>query len=442
MLWASVWALIGKVASGLLTIAVAALLSRLLTPSDLGAYFLMFSVVALSAIIGKFGLDQVALKGVAKYLAENKQADIKALLRFVLSWSAITAIGVSAIYVLIGDDIVEHLFDVKHSVLLVALLAAWILMLVMHGVLTETLRGFHAIGAASLTAALIPAFTWVFLVILFYTQQIAPLEVVLILTVAAVFGAVVVAGTLVYKQANKLAVGGSALSVDQKKQIMTPALAFLITNIMLFAVTQADIWILGIFESQEEVAVYGAASRLALTTMMITSLLYAVLPSRVVEYYSRNRRSELEQLLKKSAGFATVAALPIMMIFLIFPVFVLSIVYGSYYEKGADILMILTFAQFVHVVTGMRGYVLMLTGHERLQMKISVLGGVLNILFCIIGVTWGGALGVAIGAASALVIQCMLELIAVRRNIGLWTYSSFNFYSDIAPFVASVMKWR
>jgi O-antigen/teichoic acid export membrane protein len=57
LLSGSAWALTGKAASVLAALMVNALLARLLSPQDFGAYFLALSTVYLGTTVGALGLN-------------------------------------------------------------------------------------------------------------------------------------------------------------------------------------------------------------------------------------------------------------------------------------------------------------------------------------------------------------------------------------------------
>ena len=66
LLSGSAWTLTGKAASVLAALIVNALLARLLSPQDFGAYFLAFSMVYLGATVGALGLNQLVVRFVAE----------------------------------------------------------------------------------------------------------------------------------------------------------------------------------------------------------------------------------------------------------------------------------------------------------------------------------------------------------------------------------------
>lgn len=116
---------------------------------------------------------------------------------------------------------------------------------------------------------------------------------------------------------------------------------------------------------------------------------------------------------------------PVFIGILLFSNSVLHILFSEFYADAGPVLFALAIVKLFNISTSTQDYILMLTGHGRLQMKVTIFAGILNIVFCIVGVIYFGILGVAIGAASALILQCVFEMVAVRRQMGLWTHLSF-----------------
>ena len=59
------WATMGKVVFALCTLALNALITRLLSPEEVGAYYLMLSIVSIGALIAQFGVHQAIIRVIA-----------------------------------------------------------------------------------------------------------------------------------------------------------------------------------------------------------------------------------------------------------------------------------------------------------------------------------------------------------------------------------------
>ncbi len=200
----------------------------------------------------------------------------------------------------------------------------------------------------------------------------------------------------------------------------------LITNLTRFALTQADLWILGAFRAQNSVALYGAALRLVALIAMPLMLVNAVVPPLIAEMSVQYRKKELETWLRRTATITALPALCALLIFILFGQFILATLYGEFYSAAALILAILSAGQIANVWSGSCGLTLMMTGHHRTLMKITIFCGIATVTAALWAVRNYGAPGVAIAASSGLVLQNLLMLFYAKRKTGIWTHVNLN----------------
>lgn len=447
------WALSGRVATIGAAFATSILLARLLSPQDLGAYFLAFSIVLLGTMIGTFGLTQVVVRFVAESMGLKRFGRTRRVVVTVFALGGLGALSVGLVYLLFGDVLAANLFHAPALAAVTGLVAGWIVVTTLQNLLAETFRGFHDIrlatafgglgplgGGGLITAVLLTAslgLFWMF-------QGETTLASVLLLAIGAGSVSALLAGWTLYRKVGSLPPqdvksAEARLGVGETLQVAWP---LMMISLSLFLLTQADIWVLGIFRSQEEVAIYGAASRLAVVTLLVNHILYAILPPLIAEKYATGETAMLERVLRTGATISAVIAFPIFAAFILGSDEILRLVYGDYYGSGGWILKLLSLGLFVNVVTGIRGYVLMMTGGERLQLVISLVGGTMNILLCTLGAVFWGMYGVAFAAMVVMILQCLTELVAVRMRLGLWTHVSLNSIRDLRRLLASQMPVR
>jgi O-antigen/teichoic acid export membrane protein len=244
---------------------------------------------------------------------------------------------------------------------------------------------------------------------------------VLVSLVGSAFVATVVLVILVSRELHGLTNKGS---LPSRSRLFHLAFPFWVTNAVLLVLVQADIWIVGASASTDSLALYAAAFRLAPFGLVVTSLLYWTLPPFLIERFTVNDRAGMENLLRGAATLSTLLTLPLLIPMLLAPGLLLRAVYGPFYEQAAPVLMVLTFGVAVQVATGMRGYVLMLTGHQWQQMGITLIAAALNVAGGLIAAETVGPIGVAAVSAGAVTIQVIAELVYVRRSLGIWTHFS------------------
>ena len=190
--------------------------------------------------------------------------------------------------------------------------------------------------------------------------------------------------------------------------------------LMNMVITWSPMLFLGVWESSENVGIYSAASRTAMLTSFVLVAVNSIAAPKFAALYQQGDIQALGNVARDSAKIMIVLASPALLLFLLFPEWVLS-VFGEEFKQGAVVLMILSVGQFINVATGSVGYLLMMSGHERLMRN--------NLLFCAIVCVllnlWlipnYGIVGAAISAAITLSMQNIIAMILVSNKLNIMT---------------------
>jgi O-antigen/teichoic acid export membrane protein len=119
--------------------------------------------------------------------------------------------------------------------------------------------------------------------------------------------AVLLAGSLVLRRRLVgLARHGAGLTTGAVLRHGPP---FLLVRLNIWLLGGADLWILGMFRPAEEVAIYGAASRVALIAGTPLVVANAALAPISAELHSQGQRQRLERLVQAAATLSTLPSL-------------------------------------------------------------------------------------------------------------------------------------
>jgi O-antigen/teichoic acid export membrane protein len=174
------------------------------------------------------------------------------------------------------------------------------------------------------------------------------------------------------------------------------------------------------------VALYGAASRLVFFVATPLIVVSQVVPPIIAELHARGERKQLERTLR---SVSTVAGLPAALVlgaFIVAGSFILSIAYGPYFRGAATVLVILSFARLTAVCTGSSGVALMMTGHQRTMMLITVGCGAFALVAEILLAPRYGMTGVAAATCTAQIMLNLLQLVLARVHLGIWTHARLS----------------
>lgn len=426
------WALGGRIALMVIGILTNALLARLLTPAELGAYFLAYSVIGMCTALGALGLTGAVVRFVAESIGLDQYERARGAVRLSLRFGLLGALAVSLVYLLFGSKLVAELFDSPALAAVAGVTAGWIVVAVMQGILIEAFRGLHDIrltvllgGLTSGNGLLTGGLLTLLLLLVFLFNGGASLNTVMLLAVASGATSALLAGLLLRRRIASFPTDDSG-GKFRAAQMMRVAWPLMVTSLAMGAVVYADLWIAGAYLPQERVAVYGAAARLMLFVYMPAQIVGLVVPPMIAEMYAQGRRRELEKLLRTAATFAGIPSFLVLVAFVVAGGPILSLVFGEYYREGALVLAVLSVGRLIQVWSGACEQTLMMTGHQVTMMSLTLLGGALIVVGAVLSVQPYGILGVAAAAAVGLALQNVLMVFFAKIRVGVWTHISFS----------------
>ena len=409
----------------IVTLVLNAILARVMAHSQLGAYFLVFSLVMIGSTIGQMGLDRTVVRLVAAARATGDGARARRTVRlvFILGLGASALVAV-ALVLGVGHFIAIHVYHSQAVAGVIGLAAVWVLAKALLALTAETFRAFKRFWPATLYNGLAVDSL---LVLAFGTLWIAgarpTLDQAVGITVAATVAAFVAGIGMLRRSVSALSGGGDV----EPREVVGISLPFLATSVASFAVgTGVDLWVVGHFRPESDVALYGAAYRLVFFVATGFIIVSQVVPPIIAELHARGQRRELEQALRSVSTLAGIPALIVLAIFLFAGPFVMETVYGPFFRQGATVLAILSVARLVAVCTGSSGATLMMTGHQRTMMVITVTTGVASLTAEILLAPSYGITGVAAATCAAQIVQNVLQLTFARLRVGIWTHARFS----------------
>ena len=441
LLSGSSWAFGGKIAVAAIGLVTNGLLARMLSPQEFGVYFLALSIISLGAVVGSLGLPKTVVRLVAENIGLNRVGHARRVIFAVLGLGVLGASGVSLAYLLfVGDHVGRYLFNSPALVAVTALMAGWMAISVVQEITSETFRGFHHIGAATLlggmatggkSGGLVMRLLMLgCLILLWVMSGGTDLWAVMLISIGSGAVSALLAVWLLCTKVSSLGTPGDPHEPAQDsispKEVLSTSIPLLMIALAAFVLQSSDIWILGALGTQEEVAVYAAASRLVALIAMPLLIVNLVLPPLIAEMYAQGKTTELERALR---AFSTVSGLPALLLLAGFVLLggpVLGLVYGDYYRSGVLVLVLLSAAKVVAVWAGSCGLVLQMTGHHKQMLWVSLLTSPLFVVGALLLVRDYGPVGVAGAAAATTSLQNVILVLIVRRKTGMWTHAVFS----------------
>lgn len=149
-------------------------------------------------------------------------------------------------------------------------------------------------------------------------------------------------------------------------------------------------------------------------------------PQNLRNYNAKQEFEVLGLAARRTAMIITILASPIFLV-LIFGGHWVMMMFGTGFEGGALVLVILSIGQFVNALTGSVGYLLMMSGNESRLQNLTIWTTLLMLIVAVIFIPYWGAVGAAMAASTALIVGNIWSAIEVKRQLGIAPiYNLFN----------------
>ena len=411
-----------------------ALLARWVGAEFLGIYSLANSIMLISEVLGKMGLETGIMRFVSRLNPESDSVKIQKVIASALKMTAVFSLVIMVGLIISSGYIVTQILNeppLLTSVLIVFAIAIPFNALTLISAFAT--QGFKRLKYKTLvTQFLNPTLLLGSMVICFwFVSTRSSIMVPMLITGIIGFFVMIV----VLKRV-------SGVSNDQiiKAKFDSSLLKFsyplMFVTILQTFMHWMDILMLGYFTDATTVGLYHPAARTAgLLQALLLSFLSIYAPM-MAQFHSEGDRKKMDNTYKLVSRWLLMCAIPISAIFIIFPGKVL-LLFGPEYLPSAKILVILTWATFIQAIFGAAGPTLSMSGHTKLVLWNTIGAFLLNFGLNIFLIPKYGI----IGAAIATLIS--LTAVGFARTIQVGVILKMNFFDRkvIKPIVAGIMVY-
>ena len=388
-------------------------ITRLLETHESGIFLLALSLLTVSSVFFRLGLDNVLLRIIGS--GASKQFSSQVMITGV-SWVLLLSVLFTVIVYYFSIEISLWIgkpdFSPVISVIIFALPPMAVFFLLSFG-----FQAYHRVVLTLLFRGL--GTSIVFLVILFalwsfgfrgFTAFLLSIVYLISIFIVLFFSAVTW-----YHQTDRI--------LEKPKfndsEIWSASSNLWAATTMSLAVQWSGILIAGALVATESIAHLSAAQRTAMLISFVLMVVNMVVAPRYARLWNEGDLVEIRRLAKWSTRGMLVLASPIVLVMFIFPEPIMGL-FGQGYEEGALLLLIMAIGQFINVATGSVGYLLNMSGHERDFRRVTMFAGPLTIVLSYCLVAGYGVVGAAIATAVGLSLQNLGALYMVKKRLGFW----------------------
>ncbi len=418
----------GRLAALLTTLAVSALVARLLAPAEVGLFFLAFSVVTVASTVAQLGLGRTAVVRVSESLAAKDPGWARSVIFAVLRLGLLGGSAVALVLAAGPGVLLMRLLGSDAGVLLMAIAGAWVLGRAMESLVSEVFRGLKRIGHAVWFNQLLSGLILIVVLVALLSGRAhagwrpGTGHVVAAAGAAAILAAVVGTARLRWVIPGPLDGDGPSSA-----RLLNESWPVLLTTLLVMVSESAGLWILGaVTRDQAGLALFGAAARVSRFVVTPLVIANAVLMPVIVQLHARQERRRLTAALRLSATLTALPALAAVLVLAAAGKPILGLLFGPYYRDAALLLAILATGQLLAVSTGSCGATLLMTGRHRDHLVLNILSLAVLLVAGVASTRAFGATGMAVATLIGGAFQQSLFLLTVRRRLGIWTCATWD----------------
>lgn len=387
------------------------LLVKVSAANDYGAYVYTFNLLYLLAGFCLFGTDTLLVKKIAIYNSNEKYPELKGIILF----SLIVSVTGSVIVAIASGLILKFTRPtVEINWWLLSILT--LVMLSITSISQASLQGLKKIVYSQLAEKVLrPLLLIIVLAAFFYSGKVIALNQMVWLNMVVIGFAAVLTFSLLQRSL-KAGVKPLITRFDRSGWVSYSA-SFFILNLLYVLNTRIDIFLLGLFKTNEQVGPYNIALRISEVIGFTQVIINFVLAPVVADLYEKGEMERLQKTVTRCSRVVLLAGSFLLIAILVFREQIL-LFFGEEFLPAETALIILCSGQFINIFFGSVGILLTMTGFQKLSIISLVLSVVVNILLNVILTPKLSLTGTAIAAAASLFVWNALMCFFCKQETG------------------------
>lgn len=389
-----------------MTFAYTIFLARVLDPSELGQYFLGFTIISLLVIVSVVGFDYALWRYIALYIGEKDlpraRGVVSVAIKIVLPLSIFLALALA----ISADFFANRVFEMEGLAKVLRLFSISLPFLALGKVFNSSTQGLAMMRYQVYSKNLAEQIAKFIFTALFIVAGLGLLGVMYANIIAPAITMIMA----LYFLNSKMPIYGSGRErLPEYRRVVRFASPMVLSATLGFLLLWVDTLWLGYFRSSGDVGLYSVATRVAILGTLVLTAFNTMMSPIIANLYNLQQNEMLQIIFKTVSRWVFVLTLPMFLIVIFFSSDVLRI-FGPEFTAVASSLMVLAIGQFINSSTGPVAGMVVMSGRSGLEFFNNAAACLLNVILCLILIPAFGIIGAAIANASAIASVNLLRL--------------------------------
>ncbi|MFK7780481.1 MAG: flippase [Candidatus Gracilibacteria bacterium] len=381
------------------------LVSRFYGAEGMGIYALSFTVLNITVLFGKFGLDVSCVKFIGELYEKEEFDKMKDIYRKIMFIATPINIFLSVSLYFLSPFIAEYIFNKQNLTIYFQLVSLAILPMSFRFIHSNSIRGLQKITIyAFLQNVTMYFFALIILgcfLLLNGKEFIYPLIALLISMWIGFFISV-----YYWIRESKYFI------VNQRdwksiKDVLLISMPLLLSSSIMLVLGFSDTIMLGIFKNESDVGIYNVVYKIATAGMIIFMAMSSISAPKIAAAYGIKDFLKMKDIVLKSRKLIFLFTFPLTFIIIFFGSFILSL-FGDKFVVGYFSLVILTLGFFIKSIFGISEYVLQMSAYQKILILYSLIIAFTNIILNYLLIPQYGINGAAVASMISIIIYQIL----------------------------------
>lgn len=411
---------VGSVISMIVMFVSSVVITRTIGADLYGKFSIANNVLMVGSVIALFGIEVGVMKITSKYIAKNIPALVLGALKGGIVFAGLISLGITiAVYVL-APQIASGIFPNVEGIIWV--LRAQIIalpFLALMTVINHYTMGFKTLKYNVLIELISRPIVRLGLILFMFRLGLR-LEAVIYGTVLSFVVAMTLSATSAIRISKRAF--GQMTSQPVTRELLTYSVPIALAHIAGIVTANLNTLIVGHFKNSVDTGLFSIAAQLSLY-VSISLLSFARIFSPVAsDLWERQRIDELGDTLKTVSKWIFTLGLLVFTVVLLFAPSILMI-FGKDFVPGAKAFRILAAGQIMNTAGGLIGYLLPMTGRQKLNLvNCYIFAAIALVLTILMTPVWGIA-GTALATSISALVSNVVRIIQAKLLYGFTPFS-------------------
>ncbi len=397
------------------------ILANLLGSAVYGIYSIGFSFLDILSILSIMGLNMGVLRHIAVYETDKDFARLKGTIYFPLYFVTLSTLLLSFIAWQCSSFTAVVIFKKAEVTLSLRVFSIALPFYSVMILLSFIFRGFQKLQFTVLIRDVAHPLTAVILLVLFYYVGSIGLYSALLVYLSSTVVACLF-GLLLLKRRIMRKFPGGIRPCYEGKKLLRFSLPLMFVYFIILLLNRIDVLMLGYFKTSAEVGIYSVVFRISQLMFIFWAAVNSIFGPIFAGLFYQEKMEELHHLFKMASRWVFALTLPFVTFLFFFRDEILRI-FGKDFVNGGYALLILLTMYLLLSFSGSLGSVLVMTGHQNMELLFAFLTLIANIALNIILIQRFGILGAALATSISLFLLNALKMIYVYVKINIQPFN-------------------